>query len=98
MKQLTEDYAERLTPTHLKAIHAEAMASSRFVPNLPDYAHDQPDPRCWKYINVGRSRTEIYMKLELKPNKDTTQKTCPFRDVDDELLYLCEQAKVELLA
>jgi hypothetical protein len=93
-KKLAEEYAENLTPASLKLIHAEVMASSRFQPNLGDHEVDQPDPRDWKYVNIGRSRTETFMKLELKPNADVVQKTCPHSEVDSELLYLCGQAKV----
>lgn len=95
-EEMAHDYENKLTPAHIKAVHNQIMSSSRFIPVLANEQLEQTDPLKWRYVNVGRTRTETRQSLLVKI-LEGVQKTCPAKNVDNELAYMCGQAKVDNL-
>jgi hypothetical protein len=93
VQDIGRDYRSMLTIENIKRLHAIAMRSSRFLPNLGDHDTVQADPRNYKYVNVGETRTTTNTTMVTRRD-DVTFPACPFRDVDAELSYLCKLTEV----
>ena len=70
-----------LTPQTIKEIHATLMKSSRI------------DVAGSRYVSAGMTRTATQKEAYIKGEVYNVQ-CCPAKDVDPELEYICNQARV----
>lgn len=88
-QEISRDYRNMLTVENIKHLHKMVMRSSRFLPNLGDHQMTRTDPKTWKYVNLGETRTCTQGTI-LNKRDDITVAACPFDEVDQELAYLCK--------